>query len=489
MSSTATTGYCRVTVVAPDSRIDVALPDDIAVADVYPEILRLSGQTQPPGTPTGYHLLRRDGTVLDGARSLAAQRVLDGELLSLRPFADSLPPAVFDDVSDAVATAVTRDRLLWREDMLRTAGLVGGVLLLVMMGFVLWYADPERHSMHGLPGIVAGVTAVLLTALAGVRARVYDDRASAVALGLGAMPHLLIAGSGVIAADPGEGPGRLQFLLGCTCVLVASVLLVALTPDGDAPFVATAFAATVGVLAVFCAILADASATDAAAVCAPVAIGALAFLPGLSTRVARLPIGYASPYSAASIDFDADPDDPPSPDPVDAERIAAQARRGHELLLGLVGGCSVVVIGAAAVLGFSDARWAQVLALAAGAAMLLRARLFRYTAQVACVLVAGIAAIGVLLLGLALHTPEHLRQELLSGDRTGLDVRTVWIAGAVAAGTALIVALGLIIPAKGLTPFWGRVSDLLEGALLLSLVPLCLAVLDVYNEARSMTSG
>ncbi|MFD8960286.1 EsaB/YukD family protein, partial [Streptomyces anulatus] len=30
------TGFCRVTVVAPDSRVDVALPEDIPVADLYP---------------------------------------------------------------------------------------------------------------------------------------------------------------------------------------------------------------------------------------------------------------------------------------------------------------------------------------------------------------------------------------------------------------------------------------------------------------------
>ena len=119
MSTTAATGFCRVTVVAPDSRIDVALPEDVAVADVYPEILRLTGQTQPAGTPTGYHLVRRDGTVLDSSRTLAAQQVLDGELLSLRPFAESLPPAVYDDVSDAIASAVTRDRTLWSDQLLR----------------------------------------------------------------------------------------------------------------------------------------------------------------------------------------------------------------------------------------------------------------------------------------------------------------------------------------------------------------------------------
>ncbi|MFD5064244.1 type VII secretion integral membrane protein EccD [Streptomyces sp. NPDC058394] len=493
MSTTAATGFCRVTVVAPDSRIDVALPEDIAVADIYPEILRLTGQTQAAAHPTGYHLVRRDGTVLDGARTLAAQQVLDGELLSLRPFAQSLPPAVFDDVSDAVASAVTRDRHLWSDELLRGAGLLGGVLLLVLMGFVLWFADPVRHDMHSLPGIIAGSAGLLLTAFAGVRARVYGDRATAVALGLGALPLVLIAGSGIIGPDAGQGPGRLQFLLGCVAVLVASVVLVALTPSGDAPFVAATFVATVGTLATFVAILTGVSATGTAAVCAPVALGLVAFLPGLSARFARLPIGYASPRTAPGgyDDSFADPNASPEPEgvPVDADRIAAQARRGHEMLLGLVGGCAAVVVGSAAVLGFSGNVWGRLLALAAGLAMLLRARLFRYTSQVACVLVAGIGAVALLILGLSLKPPTDLVRELARyGDSGSLDIRTVWLSAAVAAGAALLTAIGLIIPRKGLSPFWGRLLDLTESALLLSLVPLCLAVLDVFARARALTS-
>ncbi|MFD7498444.1 type VII secretion integral membrane protein EccD [Streptomyces sp. NPDC059832] len=493
MSSTAATGFCRVTVVAPDSRIDVALPEDIAVADVYPEILRLTGQTQAAGIPTGYHLVRRDGTVLDGARTLAAQQVLDGELLSLRPFAQSLPPAVFDDVSDAVASAVTRDRHLWSDELLRGAGLVGGVLLLVLMGFVLWFADPVRHDMHSLPGIIAGSAGLLLTAFAGVRARVYTDRSTAVALGLGALPLVLIAGSGIIGPDAGQGPGRLQFLLGCVAVLIASVALVALTPSGDAPFVAATFLATVGTLATFVAILTEASATQTAAVCAPVTLGLVAFLPGLSARFARLPIGYASPRTAPGgyDDTLADPYAEPAAQgaPVDAERIAAQARRGHEMLLGLVGGCAAVVVGCGAVLGFSDNVWGQFLALAAGLAMLLRARLFRYTSQVACVLVAGLGTVALLVLGLSLNPPTDLLFDLVRyGDRSSLDIRTIWLSAAVAAGAALLTAIGLIIPRKGLSPFWGRLLDLAESAVLLSLVPLCLAVLDVFSRARALTS-
>ncbi|MFF7263198.1 type VII secretion integral membrane protein EccD [Streptomyces sp. NPDC008159] len=488
MSTTATTGFCRVTVVAPDSRIDVALPVDITIADIYPEILRLTRQTQPVGTPAGYHLVRRDGTALDGARSLADERVLDGEVLSLRPFAESLPPAVHDDVSDAVASAVVRDRHLWSDDLLRVAGLIGGALLLLLAAFVLWYADPVRHDMNGLPGILAGGLGVLLTAYAAVRARVYADRVAAVAIGLASLPLLFLAGSGIIDPTAGQGPGKLQFMLGCVAVLVASVALVALAPSGDAAFVATTFAAAVGAVATFVAILADASATDIAAVCAPVAIGLVAFLPGLSARFARLPIGYASPRSAAYEDFDLDPAQSLDTEPLDAERIAAQSRRGHEMLLGLVGGTSAVVVASTAVLGFSDDLWGRLLGLAAGLAMLIRARLFRYTSQVVCALVAGVAALALLLVGLALNPPaEALTEFTLHADRGALDLRTIWLTAAITAGAALLTAIGLIIPQKGLSPFWGRLLDIAEAFVLLTLIPLCLAVLGVLIQVRSLT--
>ncbi|QGV78172.1 type VII secretion integral membrane protein EccD [Streptomyces ficellus] len=472
------TGFCRVTVVAPDGRIDVALPEDIAVADLYPEILRLSGQSPAAGAPVGYHLVRRDGTVLDGARSLAAQRILDGELLSLRPFAESLPPAVFDDVSDAVASAVARDRTLWTDDLMRGAGLVGGSVLLVLLAFVLWSADP-RHDMHGLPGILAAVSGVLLLALSGVRARVYDDRGSSVALGVGAMVNAAVAGAGLLPPAAGQGNGKLQFLLACAAVLVVAVVLTLVAPSGDGPFVAFVFAAGTGVLVTFVAILTAMTPSETAAVCAPFGVGALAFLPGLSTRFARLPIGFEPPRTAAG-GYGGDPE---PQGPVDAERIAAQVRRGHELLVGLVGGCALVTVGSAAVLGFSDSVWAQLLALATGVAMLMRAHLFRYTAQVGCALAAGLGALVLLGLGLCLNPPAELWR-----DATAADIRTVWLAAAVAGVAALITAIGLIVPRKGVTPFWGRFLEIAETFVLLTLLPLCLAVFGVYHAIRAMTS-
>ncbi|MFI2435088.1 type VII secretion integral membrane protein EccD [Streptomyces sp. NPDC018693] len=476
-------GFCRVTIVAPDSRIDVALPDDIPVADIYPEILRLSRQSPAEGAPVGYHLVRRDGAVLDSSRSFAAQRILDGELLTLRPFSASLPPAVFDDVSEAVAAAVARDRTLWSGELTKVAGLVGGGVLAALLAFVAWSSGP-RHDMHSLPGILAAVVGLTLTVFAAVRARVYDDRASAVALGLGALPNAGVAGSGLLPLADGQGVGKLQFLLACAAVLVASVVLTLCSPRRDGPFVAFVFASAIGLLAAFAALLAHWSPTETAALCAPVAVGSLAFLPGLSMRFARLPIGFDPPNSAPRGAYTADPE---PPEPADADRIAAQARRGHELLVGLVSGCALVAVVSAGVLGFSDDLWARLLAFATGTALLMRAQLFRYTAQIAPALAAGLGSLVLLGLGLALQPPASLMRDALMGDRADLDLRTIWLVAAIAATAALVTAIGLIVPRSGLSPFWGRFMEIAEGFVLLTLVPLTLAVFDVYATVRSMT--
>ncbi|MCX4829812.1 type VII secretion integral membrane protein EccD [Streptomyces sp. NBC_00006] len=489
MSTTALagggTGFCRVTVAAPDARIDVALPEDAALADIYPEILQLSGQSQAEGDPTGYHLVRRDGTVLDAGRSLADQRVLDGDVLMLRPFSESLPAAVFDDVSDAVASAVRRDRRRWSDDLMSVVGLGAGVLLLSLMAFALWFSNPIKRDMHSLPGIIAGVVGVLLVALSVVRARVYDDRAASTSLGLAALPHLLIAGSGIFPTGADSGPGRLQLLSGCVVVLIASALLVVLLPHGDAVFVAAALGSAIGALATFGALMTEASPSEVAGVTAVVAIIALAWLPGMSARSARLPIGYRSPDQISQgRDYGRDEEEH-----IDFDRIGAQVRRAHELLLGLVIGCAALAVASAGVvLGFSDDVWAQLLALAAGIALMLRARLFDYTAQVASLVVGGLVILGLLILGVTLNTPHALLQSFIQGDSAPLNIHILWFAAAIGGGAALLVIVGLSVPRKGVSPFWGRMLDLFDGFVLLTLVPLCLAVLGLYTQVRSMVS-
>ncbi|MDT0310329.1 type VII secretion integral membrane protein EccD [Streptomyces sp. DSM 44917] len=469
--STAATGFCRVTVVAPDSRTDLALPDDVPLADLYPEILRLTGRAPDPGAPVGYHLVRRDGGVLDGSRTLEAQRVLDGEVLTLRPFADSLPPPVHDDVTDAVAEAVAGDRRRWDDRMLAAAGLSGAGALGALTAAALWLSEPDGHHMHGLPGVLAGVLALLLASLAVVRARVYGERAAAVAFGLAALPHALVGGSGLLPPDAGHGAGRLELLLGCVAALLVAAALAAAVPEVSAWFAAGACAAALGALAAFGAIVTEARPAQAAAVCLPVAVGALAFLPGLAAGLVRLPVGYLPPQTDGP-----GRDAAGAGDPVDPAAVAARARRGHQLLLGLTGGCALVATVAVAVLGAAGEGWGRLLALAASLALLTRARLFRYAVQVAVLLAAGLLSLALLVLGYAADAPAD-----------GAEARTLWLAAALAAGAGVLAAVALIVPRAGLTPFWGRALDLAEGLVLLSLIPLCLAALDVYAEVRSLT--
>ena len=121
--------------------------------------------------------------------------------------------------------------------------------------------------------------------------------------------------------------------------------------------------------------------------------------------------------------------------------------------------------------------------------MLLRARLFRYTSQVVCALVAGIGTLALLAVGLSLNPPTELVRDLIKGDSGGIDIRTIWIAVSIAVAAALVTAIGLIIPRTGLTPFWGRFMELTETFVLLTLIPLCLAVMDVYREVRGSIGG
>lgn len=118
----------------------------------------------------------------------------------------------------------------------------------------------------------------------------------------------------------------------------------------------------------------------------------------------------------------------------------------------------------------------------------MRAHLFRYTAQVGCALAAGLGALVLLGLGLSLNPPAALVHSALKGDTAGLDIRTIWLTAAVAGIAALITAIGLIVPRKGVTPFWGRFLEIAEGFVLLTLLPLCLAVFDVYRSIRALTS-
>ncbi|MFI6979460.1 type VII secretion integral membrane protein EccD [Embleya sp. NPDC050154] len=462
-TTTVTTGFARITVIAPDRRVDLALPEEVPLAELYPEILRLSGQTQRNGAVTGFRLTRLDGAPLDSALTLAGQHVRDGELLRFTALADVPPPPVYDDVADSVATSVTGDHRLWTPAMLRIAGLAGAAFFFTLGAIVLWRMAPLPH---GLPAVAAGSTALVLTAVAGVRSRVYGDRVGGAVLGLGALPNAFLAGLGTIEPPGHEGPGRVQFLAACVAVLPVATLIAALLPERGAVYIAAAGAGALGTLATFGLIAFAGGPRETAAVAGTVGVAAIAFLPSWAARLARLPIGFL-------------PADAPTArrsDTVDHADIAARARDGHRMLSGLTGACGAVIVASCVVLGNADTLWTGILTAVLALITLCRARLFRHTTQVTVLYTAGLLGLATLFVGLALDT------RIPDVERQG------WIFALACAVGALLAIIAGTVPSRGLSPFWGRMLDLFEGMLMVSVVPLCLAVLDLYDKLRNITA-
>src|SRR5919112_14097 len=80
------TVFSRVTVVAPRTRIDLALPSDVAVANLLPMLLKMAGESTADGGSRhgGWCLAKLGGDVIDPERPLNSLGVVDGDLLQLR---------------------------------------------------------------------------------------------------------------------------------------------------------------------------------------------------------------------------------------------------------------------------------------------------------------------------------------------------------------------------------------------------------------------
>ncbi|WP_243422424.1 type VII secretion integral membrane protein EccD [Micromonospora globispora] len=115
-TKTATGGLSRITIVAPRTRMDLALPSDVPLADLLPTLLRYAGEdlADEGVRHGGWSLSRLGGQPLDGGRTAAQLGVRDGEVLYFNPRVSAAPEIVFDDVVDAVATATNQRPGTWQ---------------------------------------------------------------------------------------------------------------------------------------------------------------------------------------------------------------------------------------------------------------------------------------------------------------------------------------------------------------------------------------
>jgi type VII secretion integral membrane protein EccD len=105
---------CRVTVVTPFARVDVALPVRATLAELVPQLVRLAGaEGQATSENPGWVLTRLGGGAFAAGLTVTSAGIRDGDVLYLNPRERQVAPLVFDDVIDAIASAAENRAGTW----------------------------------------------------------------------------------------------------------------------------------------------------------------------------------------------------------------------------------------------------------------------------------------------------------------------------------------------------------------------------------------
>ncbi|MBW6436755.1 type VII secretion integral membrane protein EccD [Actinoplanes hulinensis] len=463
MSAPAPSGpsLARVTIAAPTRRLDLALPDNMLVAELLPHLLRhAEGALGEPAERYGGWVLRRaTGTALEPGRSLAAQGVRDGELLHLDPAREDWPELAYDDVVEVIASGSRRAARSWSPAATRRCGLAvtAAALLLGLAGLA------ATGPAWVLPGVVALVVSLACAVLGILLSRAFGDANAGGVVAASGLPYAFFGGAWLLTPPDGGflGVGAPGLVLGSSALLVVSVIGHAGVAGPARLFVAGMAAALTGLPAATLA-LAGMSAEGAAAVTLTAAIGLLPAYPVLAGWLGRLPFPDL-PNRAEEILAD-------KPMPRRADVFAAVVRAA-EMLTGFILSaalCSVVAMAWLALSGPDTA--AVLLMVAAIAALLLRARLLPTPQQRVPLLTAGLAGLAGLGVG-----------PVVTGAVSGV----VLVAGA-AVVVAVALPSALIYSRKAPSPYLGRAADILDIVAIMALIPLACAVIGVFDDIRGL---
>ncbi len=471
-------GLARVTISAPQRRVDVALPEQVPLAELLPEVLRYAGEgLADEGERHGGWVLRRgDGEVLAAGQGLHPQGVRDGEVLHLVPAGESWPELEYDDVVEAIAEGARRRGGVWTADSSRTATLVAAAVPLAL-GLPALLATTGQGRWPGIAGLAV---AVLLALVATVASRAFGDGRAGVALGAYALPYAFAGGAALITSydrggvfSPVSWLGGPELLAGSISVLLISALAGAGVAAGARFFTAGVTAGLLGALTATTGLFTDAA--GGAAVLISVLVCGIGVLPLLAVRFGRTPLPPVS--LPAGTDAPSTVEDPFRQGLSDSVRrlpergaVFAAVTRTDELLAGMLLGHAVLAVGAFAVLAIDGGWAARVLIGVAGVALLLRSRLFvsrRHRVPVLAAGLAGGAALGVDVLA----------------DAGGM-------LPAVLAGAVLIalitVAAGARYADQPPSPYLGRAADIVDALVVVSVIPVACAVLGLYSAVSGI---
>jgi len=454
---------CRLTICGPHSRIEIAVPVHIPIADLMPTLL---GHLDPALATSG---LGHDGWVLqrlgepplDEDMGTSTLGLFDGDVLHLRPRDDQIPMVAFDDIVDGVHTGLSARSDRWRPQLTRRlllilsgAAATAAVLLVLTAGSGLQVA------------VCAGVLAVALLAAAAAAVRALGDRTAGLMLAYTGLGFAAAAGLAVPALDraPLAAPGVFTapgVLAAGACLAVAAGLA-RLAVGVDSLFTALGGATAFGGLAALVPVLTDTPSAGVAAGALSLALIVTRFVPVWSARSAGITV---EPVPRTHAEFQQNIDPQPS------DVVLAKAERADRYLtatlraLGIVCAVSLVVVA-------GTPGWMTATLAGCGAAVLaLQSRELAATAHRLAALVPAVLSVPALIIALATSYGPVVR--------LGVTVGCVLLAG-------VLLATAKSLPTARLVPRWGRWGDLLHWLTALAVVPLALGVLGVYGWVREL---
>jgi type VII secretion integral membrane protein EccD len=213
-----------VSVVGGRTQLDVALPVDIPVASLVPELVKLvrsrdvdtsSDTPWPAAQHTFWVLSRRDSaTPLPSNDTLRAAGVVDGELLHLREQRALSAPTLYDDVVDAAARLNKSAYAGWNAAAARWISFAGLAAASLVWAYVL------AVGAHRV--IIVGLAVVVVAAMVGGAAlayRWYGQADVAAAVGWSTIP-ISTAIVWVLCRGFGGHSGAYGLAAGCAALVM-----------------------------------------------------------------------------------------------------------------------------------------------------------------------------------------------------------------------------------------------------------------------------
>ncbi len=435
-SATPVGTLVRVSVTAGERRLDLGIPGNVPMAEVVPGLARALGLLDATTAHGGYRLVRADGRPVDSARSLLAEGVDDGAVLTLESGARRAEERVYDDVVEAVSDAVEGQYAPWTPRDSSMSAVWASVALLLAGAVLLLGAD--RTSL--LPPVVAAAAALLTLASGAVVGRIGAEPAAGRVLVLLAPVLGGVAGLTALAEPPSWGwPTALA---GAGALVVGLLGMPALVDHRELS-AAPLFAGLALAIAGTTIELTDAEPGAVLAVVVAVVATASIGVPWLA--LSSTPLRVVTARSEAEILAD--------PVPVQAERVRVQLAAGHRVQVSLRAAIGVLALAATPAI-VSTGLAGTVLLVLAFAGMLLSTR--QTYSRVDVLLVVTVSVIGLAAVAVVAATVHPQWRGVL-----------VAVAGVAA---ATVVGLGLVAPRRrvGLA----RLGDFVEITSLALLLPL-----------------